>query len=252
VSDKERGLVREWLDNKINDIKEQYQAQVRRSALATYRPSGGRLSDAELREYATHIKEGPGELAQETLLLAFKIVAADGVLSPGEYQTLQGIQKALEISDNRFRDLYDLHLASLRREGGSTGPKVDELGIDPSWPKERKLAHLISEFAKYNARMQSVKDDAQRAHCKRMIDLISRTKAELEGTAKPKPKADPDEILLGIDSDLGVGDKKSCLEREESRWIARKAVTSTSSGLQKCKDALEAVARLRARYAQAA
>ena len=189
----------------------------------------------------------------EAIQLAFKVVASDGVLSPGEYQTLQGIQKALGISDSRFRDLYDLHLSQLRRptSGGGQGPQVDELGVDPSWTKERKRSHLVSEFGKYNARMQSVRDDAQRAHCKRMIDLISRELAKLDGNAQPR-KANPDEVLLGIDSDLGIGDKKSALEREETRWIARKRVTQTTSGLQKCQEALEAIARLRSLYARAA
>jgi uncharacterized tellurite resistance protein B-like protein len=251
VSDAERSVVKEWLEEKIGDIKSEYQARVRRHAYATYNSSSGRLSSDQLAEHAEHIKEGPGENAQEALLLCFKVVASDGVLSPGEYQTLQAIQKSLDISDSRFRDLYDLHLSQLRRtDGGGGGPRVDELGIDPSWTKERKLAHLMEEFAKYNARMQAVRDDAQRAHCKRMIDLITRTKSELEGTAKPK-KTNPDELLLGIDSDLSVPEKRQILEREESRWIARRSATQSTSGLQKCVDALEAISRLRSLYANA-
>jgi tellurite resistance protein len=253
VSSDERAVVSNWLKERIDDLKDEYQADMRRYSSMVYGPNSGRLSDSQLRQMAQSIPEEAGEFRQEAIQLAFKVVASDGVLSPGEYQTLQGIQNALEISDSRFRDLYDLHLAQLRRPGasGGQGPQVDELGLDPSWPKERKLAHLLAEFSKYNARMQSVRDEAQRAHCKRMIDLITRTKAELEGTLKPK-KSNPDEVLLGINSDLSVQDKKLTLEHEESRWIARQRVTQTPSGLQKCKEALEAAARLRATYAQAA
>lgn len=253
ISPTERSMATKWLHDRIDDIKEQYQAPLRRYANTVYTPNCGKLSERELREYAAAIPEDAGNLRQEAIQLAFKVVASDGVLSPGEYQTLQGIQKALGITESRFRDLYDLHISQLRRPGaaGGQGPQVDELGVDPKWPKERKRAHLIAEFGKQNARMQSVREEAQRAHCKRMIELISRELSKLDGNAQPK-KANPDEVLLGIDSDLGISDKKAALEREESRWIARKRVTQTPSGLQKCEEALEAAARLRSLYRQAA
>lgn len=253
VSSDERAVVTNWLNERIDDLKDEIQADIRKYSSLVYGPNSGRLSDAQLRQMAESIPEEAGALRQEAIQLAFKVVASDGVLSPGEYQTLQGIQKALGISDSRFRDLYDLHLSQLRRPGGTDnqGPRTDELGIDPSWPKERKLSHLVAEFSKYNARMQSVRDEAQRAHCKRMIDLITRAKAELEGTLRPK-RSNPDEVLLGIDSDLSVQDKKLTLEREESRWIERQRVTQSPSALQKCREALEAAARLRSLYAQAA
>ena len=55
----------------------------------------------------------------------------------------------------------------------STG-RVDEFGVDSSWTKEQKRAHLLREYAKYNARMQILKDKWLRDDCQRRLEAITR------------------------------------------------------------------------------
>lgn len=244
----EKQLVFSWLNSRINDLKDEYQSDVRKEADKVVSAAGSRVSEQDMARAAAAIPAELGSMRQDAMQLAFKVVAADGVLAPAEYQALLSIQRALGITDSRFRDLYDIHLSSLRREGtSSTSATIDELGVNPAWSKDQKLEHLTKEFAKYSNRMQSAKDQAQRDYCKRMLDLITRAREQLLGTAKP---VNHDEVLIGIESSLSLDEKRALLAKEEERWLARQQITKKPEALQACREALQAIERLRALYAR--
>jgi hypothetical protein len=243
----ERQTVTKWLNGKIEDIKEEHQARIRQEANKVFNPIASSVSELEMTRAASGIPAELGSMRQDAMQLAFKVVADDGILAPGEYKALQTIQKALDITDARFRDLYDIHLSNLKRHGTTgTAAQIDELGIIPSWSKDQKLAHLTKEFSKYNHRMQSAKEQSQRDYCKRMLDLITRAREQLMGTAKP---VNHDEVLLGIESSLCKADKSLLLEKEEERWLSRQQITQKPAAIQTCRDALDAIKRLRLLYA---
>jgi len=177
----------------------------------------------------------------------------------------------LSISDETFRRLESQHLEPVRIKeltssdnGGDNRWKA--LDIDPSWPKERKLAKLNDEFQKYNARMSNVSDQQKRMECKRMLEIIAELRDELQNgpkpkpaprpapaprTAEPKPKGPPasrDEVLVGIDPSLSPSEKLKLLEKEESRWKARQELQIAPAAKAKCAAALIAIARLRNLY----
>lgn len=245
----EKSTVMSWLAERIDELKDEYQPGVRREADKVINAVGNQINEQVMSAAARAIPSEVGRLRQDAMQLAFKVVAADGTLTPAEYNALQSIQRALEITESRFRDLYDIHLANLRREGtSSTTATVDELGMNPAWSKDQKLAHLTKEFAKYSNRMQSARDQVQRDYCKRMLDLITRAREQLMGTARP---VNQDEVLLGIESSLGIEDKRALLDKEEERWLARQRITQKPAALQTCRDALAAISRLRLLYADA-
>jgi hypothetical protein len=47
------------------------------------------------------------------------------------------------------------------------------LGIDPDWTKEQTLAHLRTEFAKWNGRIQSLEDEDEKNKAQSMLDAIA-------------------------------------------------------------------------------
>jgi hypothetical protein len=182
---------------------------------------------------------------------------------------LRKVADLLSISDETFRRLESQHLEPIRIKeltssdnGGDNRWKA--LDIDPSWPKERKLAKLNDEFQKYNARMSNVSDHQKRMECKRMLEIIAELRDELQHgpkpkpvpkpaprTTEPKPKGPPasrDEVLVGIDPCLSPSEKLKLLDKEEARWKARQELQIAPAAKAKCDAALTAIGRLRNLY----
>ena len=111
---------------------------------------------------------------------ATRVACADSRMQPTEITALGQLQKALEISDDRAREIRDryVRLAMLSGNGDEA-----TLGIDPSWTKERRLTHLRDEYRKWNSRVtHSDPTIAHEAETRR--DLIARVKARIEGVGK--------------------------------------------------------------------
>ena len=111
---------------------------------------------------------------------ATRVACADSRMQPTEIAALGQLQKALEISDDRAREIRDryVRLAMLSGNGDEA-----TLGIDPSWTKERRLTHLRDEYRKWNSRVtHSDPTIAHEAETRR--DLIARVKARIEGVGK--------------------------------------------------------------------
>ena len=118
-----------------------------------------------------------------TMGLAFEIVAADRKVEPSEMASLHKVARLLAISEETFKRLEEKYLKPIQitaATSGHTNASEQErlLGIDPTWSKEQKLAQLTKEFAKYNARMQAVKDETQRAQYRRLLELKRSSLAE--------------------------------------------------------------------------
>ena len=208
-----------------------------------------------------------------TMQLAFKVVAADGRVDDREMECLRRVSALLGISDETFKKLESQHLEPIRikdlaNDQTSGDGRWKAFGIDPSWPKDRKLTVLNQEFQKYNARMSNISDQARRMECKRMLEIIAELREELTTGRKPPPKTATtppplpkpstprprgptptrDEELIGIDPSLSPREKLSSLEREEARWKARLGLQITPAAKAKCESALQTIRRLRNVY----
>jgi len=215
----------------------------------------------------------PEQFKGMTMQLAFKVVAADGRIDDREMACLRRVAGLLAIADETFQRLESQHLEPIRikdltMDNAEGDSRWKSLGIDPSWPKERKLAKLNDEFQKYNARMSNLSDQSKRMECKRMLEIIAELRDELQNGPKPKPKplpkptpapppADPipkgpvasrDEVTVGIDPRLSPSEKLKLLDKEEARWKARRGLQIAPAAKAKCEAALIAISRLRNLY----
>jgi uncharacterized tellurite resistance protein B-like protein len=283
LDNRETATLRRWKEEFLKKVPREAVRLIDTGMEDEIRRSMRGVSEDRLHQACQHQKTLPAELRTMTMGLAFEIVAADKKIEPSELACLQKVARLLCVSDETYKRFEEKYLKPIQLAAATSGPvNASEheklLGIDPSWPKDRKLSQLTSEFAKYNARMQSVRDDEQRAQCRRMLEIIADLREELltgrkpnrdQGPApKPTAPANPrpapssprptasipppvgskDEILIGVDLSQPPRQRLIFLEAEETRWKGRMTNQLPPAALAKCETALQAIRRLRNVY----
>ena len=283
LDNREMATLRRWKDEFVKKTPPEISSKIAAAMEAEIQRSLKGVSEDYLHRSCLSQRHLPDEFKTMTMGLAFEIVAADRKVEPSEMACLQKVARLLAVSDETFKRLEEKHLKPIQLEAATSGPaNASEnerlLGIDPSWPKERKLAQLTSEFAKYNARMQAVTDETRRAQCRRMLEIIADLREELitgrkpnrnpmtpptptaQNTPRPAPSTprptatipppigSKDEILIGIDLNLPPRQRLTFLDAEEARWKGRMANQLPPAALAKCETAIQAIRRLRNVY----
>jgi len=283
LDNRETATLRRWKDEFLKKVPGDASTIIGKAMEAEIQRSLRGVSEDRLHQACVRQKTLPDEFRTMTMGLAFEIVAADKKVEPAELSCLQKIARLLSISEDTFKHLEDRHLKPIQLAAATSGAaNASEqerlLGIDPSWPKERKLSQLTSEFAKYNARMQAVRDETQRAQCRRMLEIIAELREEIltgrkpvrtpapkpAPTAQSNPRPNPstprpnsslpppvgskDEILIGVDLSLPPRQRLTFLDAEEARWKGRMTNQLPPAALAKCETALQAIRRLRNVY----
>jgi uncharacterized tellurite resistance protein B-like protein len=284
LDNRETATLRRWKDEFLKKVPSEAATLIGKAMEAEMQRSLRGVSEDRLHQACLKQKSLPEDLRAMTMGLAFEIVAADKKVESSELACLQKVARLLAIPEETFKRLEDKYLKPIQvaaATSGQTSANEQEriLGIDSSWTKERKLAQLTSEFAKYNARMQTARDDTMRAQCRKMLEIIADMREELITGRKPnrnpppqpKPTANnvprpttpstprpaptipapvgsKDEILIGVDLNLPPRQKLAFLDGEEARWKGRKVNHLPPAALAKCETALQAIRRLRNVY----
>ena len=283
LDNRETATLRRWKDEFLKQVPKEAARLIEPAMEAEITRSLRGVSEDRLHQSCQKQKSLPTEMRAMTMGLAFEIVAADKKIEPAELACLQKVARLLSVPDETYKRLEEKYLKPIQLEAATSGSvNASEherlLGIDPSWPKDRKLAQLTSEFAKYNARMQTAREDTQRAQCRRMLEIIADLREELITGRKPNrsPAAQPaptaqqtprpapskpnpsasipppvgskDEILIGVDLTLPPRQRLTFLDAEEARWKGRMSNQLPPSALTKCETALQAIRRLRNVY----
>ena len=268
LDNREMARLRRWKQDFIGQIKPDFRQRLDEAMEAEIQCSLNGVSEQRLHQAAQALQGVPAQFRAMTMGLCFEIVSADQRIEATELACLRKIARLLDISDETFARLEEKHLkpVQLATATGATGDAADQerlLGIDPSWSRDQKLAQLTKEFAKYNARMQAVTEEGQRAQCRRMLEIIANLREEILTGRKPTPPPPPppraptprpapvgsrDELLVGVDPGLSPRQKLSVLDAEEARWKGRMVNQLPPAALAKCQEALQAIRRLRNVY----
>ena len=268
LDNRELATLRKWKGDFIGKINAEVRPRFDEAMEAEIQSSLSGVSEERLHQACQAHRTLPPLFTAMTMGLCFEIVSADLRIEATELACLRKIARLLDISDETFARLEEKHLkpVQLATATGATGDAGDQerlLGIDPSWTKDLKLAQLTKEFAKYNARMQAVTEEGQRAQCRRMLEIIANLREELLTGRKPTPPPPPtpraptprpapvgsrDELLVGVDPGLSPRQKLSVLDAEEARWKGRMVNQLPPAALAKCQEALQAIRRLRNVY----
>jgi uncharacterized tellurite resistance protein B-like protein len=278
IDNRELATLRRWKDDFVSKTPDAIGPDLAAAMEAEIQKSLRGVTEEHLHRACLSQRPLPDQFKVMTMGLAFEIVAADRKVNPSEMASLHKVARLLAISDETFKLLEEKHLKPIQITAATTGhTNASEqerlLGIDPTWSKEQKLAQLTKEFAKYNARMQSARDEAHRAQCRRMLELIAAFREEIITGRKPTPPpsrdtppplprpasgaprpvipppvGSKDESLIGVDITASPRQKLTFLAAEEARWQGRMSNQLPPATLAKCQAALQAIRRLRNVY----
>lgn len=284
LDNRETATLRRWKAEFLKKVPDEAATLIGRAMEAEIQRSLRGVSEDRLHQACQKQKALPEELRSMTMGLAFEIVAADKKVESSELACLKKVARLLTISEETYKRLEDKYLKPIQVAAATSGhANASEqeliLGIESAWTKERKLVQLTSEFAKYNARMQTARDDTMRAQCRKMLEIIADLREELitgrkpNRTPPPQPKptattaprpstpstrrpapvipaavGSKDEILIGVDLNLPPRQKLAFLDGEETRWKGRMGNQLPPAALAKCETALQAIRRLRNVY----
>ncbi len=281
LDNRELATLRSWKAEFVKKVPEEIAANIERAMESEIRLSLKGVSEDRLHSACVRQQALPVELRCMTLGLAFEIVAADRKVEPSEMACLKKVARLLDVPAETFRSLEEKHLKPIQLVAATSGAananeQENLLGIDPTWPKDRKLSKLTSEFAKYNARMQTARDDKTRAQCRRMLEIIADLREEImtgrkpnrnpapkptpvvqtparpaprpQANALPPPVGSKDEILIGVNLNQTPRQRLAFLDAEEARWKGRMTNQLPAAALQRCESALQAIRRLRNVY----
>ncbi len=276
LDSRELAKLRRWKKDFVSKMKDGIRSEIDRAMENEIDNSIAGVSEERLHKACSNIKDVGDPFKSMTMELSFEIVAADHKVMPSELACLHKIARLLDISSTKFKDLEDKYLRPIQLKAATSGnadASENELllGIVPTWSKEQKLAQLTSEFAKYNARMQAIRSDEQRAQCRRMLEIIASMREEIitgrkpttsqnkqphsspsptsrSGPSIPPPIPSKDEVLLNIDPALSPQEKLSKLDEEEVKWKGRLSNKLSDTAQEKCEYAIQAIRRLRNFY----
>lgn len=115
----------------------------------------------------------------ETLALCLDITVANGRAEPDVLRSVRRAAMELEIGADEYRAMEEHRLVALIDRAEGTQELRLLLGIDPEWPPEVARQHLTDLYTRWNARVESAKDDEQRRRAEGMLERIAQARQEV-------------------------------------------------------------------------
>jgi uncharacterized tellurite resistance protein B-like protein len=114
----------------------------------------------------------------QILQLCLNVMVADGKANREELIEVDKIADKIGVysgSENiDYISLRDKALISLKPSNVTKGDTVDEkLGIKKSWSKEKKRQFVVSNYTKWNGRMNTAKNNREKKNIQNFLDLLA-------------------------------------------------------------------------------
>jgi len=112
----------------------------------------------------------------ETVELCFEVMAADGVADAEELRVIRTVADALDLDLDEIEKMRDQKIVGLETNIGSQASIEDMLGIEADWDAGKIKKHLLSEFQKWNNRLNALSEGDERDNAQQMLDLIAEAR----------------------------------------------------------------------------
>lgn len=181
LDESEGTVIKEWMKKVVTPFSDSLQEEVKAKLNQTMKESYQALREGSLSVSATieRFNEIGDEGAKyEAMELCYEVMAADGVADESEIKLLHRMGETLELDVKELDRIRDLKMMNLSYEVEEDDFSL--LGIDPEWDSDKVQSHLRSEFRKWNARLNNMSSQDDRAHAQYMLDLIGRARAKYD------------------------------------------------------------------------
>jgi len=134
----------------------------------------GELSLSELTTELNEIADISSKY--ETIELCFDVMAADGVADANELKMIRRVADALELDLDEIEKMRDRKIVGLETNLGEQANIEDILGIEPDWSEAQIKQHLLTEFTKWNNRLNALSEGGERNNAQQMLDLVAEAR----------------------------------------------------------------------------
>jgi len=117
----------------------------------------------------------------EVIDLCMKILSADDKAESDEIKMIDVIANGIGIkkTDSTFAALKDKYLLKLSDDGDNSLENLEiKLGIDPKLPYREKRKYVVSQYKKWNSRLNILKDPIERKNAQKFLDLLGEWRSK--------------------------------------------------------------------------
>ena len=113
--------------------------------------------------------------------LCLKILSADNKVEPAEIKMIDLIASGIGIAktDSTYSALKDKYFLKLSDDGDDSLENLEiKLGIDPKLPYKEKKKYVVSQYKKWNSRLNVLKDPKERENAQKILDLLGKWRSK--------------------------------------------------------------------------
>jgi tellurite resistance protein len=181
IHDAELTAINTWIKKNTEELETEERSKRRKSLVATLRTAQQRAEAGTLQisKLIGKLKtEGTRSGRMMAVELCFAVMAADGVASADELETVNKIAEKLDVNPQLLSAARDKSLSGL--SGGATNDRdrYAILGIDASGDPEQIRSQLSGLYKRWSSRATTLTDPAKRKEAEDMLRLIAEIRAE--------------------------------------------------------------------------
>ena len=175
---KEGEIIKKWMTEVYKDSLDEYKVETKRILNEQFKKSFA--SDTSLDKSVKTFNELAGITQKFNAIdLCVKVLTADGKEDNKETQMIEKIVADLGLNHKEYliRKEKILLKSDISISGGCSEAS---LGIDPKWTKSKKMKFVKSEFIKWNGRLNTLKEGAQRESAQNKLNCLAELKLQYE------------------------------------------------------------------------
>lgn len=179
LEERQGSVLKTWVEKIVNvhtgerreKLKEILNTAMR-TAYAAARGPGLSLSDL-----TTSLNASDDDVVKyEVIELCYDLLAAKGTVGGDQARIIDLVAKSLNLDLAELEKIRDVRIVGIS-SGLSSNVSVEQLiGIEAGWPTDRIRKHLRTEFQKWNNRLTSLPEGAERENAQRMLEAIAEVR----------------------------------------------------------------------------
>lgn len=181
IGDAEIDSINNWIKTITAELEPDEKSKRRRQLVSALRTSQQRSAAGTLQisKLIAKLKDdGTRSGRMMAIELCFQVMAADGLASADELQTVNKIATKLEVDPQLFTAARDKSLSGLSSGAVSDRDRYAILGIDATGDPSTIRAELSALYKKWSSRATTLTDPAKRKEAEDMLRLIAEVRAE--------------------------------------------------------------------------
>jgi len=166
-----KGILDSTIESQKNEIKETLNAALEDAYKSV------KKQPINIQQTCNDIK-GIGSSADkfDLIELCLDVMAADGEADKEELKQIEMISGLIGIDYDEISKMKDQRLIKLDPSASSNSGLEEMLDINPEWGNEQINKHILTQYGKWNGRLNSLSEGIERENAQKMLDLIAEAR----------------------------------------------------------------------------